>query len=136
MIIWSIIFVLIVIVVKLVYDYKLWLKHKQVNHFKEWAFMAAASIPSIVIFAKHSELPAMFSIPICGGMIAGFIWMFFDGIYNLLRGYSWWFTGSEDGNDDAKTDNFLQGLRLWEHITIKSVFLFIPLFIYLLNYKK
>lgn len=136
MIIWAIIFVLIILVVKLVSNYNLWLKHKQVNHSKEWVFMAVASIPSIIIFKNYCTLPILFSVSISGAMIAGFLWMCFDGLYNLLRGYGWWFTGSEDGKDDAKTDNFLQGLRLWEHITIKCVFLFIPLFIYLVNYKK
>jgi hypothetical protein len=51
-------------------------------------------------------------------MMAFFIWLFFDGLYNKIRGFNWWFTGSNDA-DDAKTDNFLQGLKLWQHVAIK-----------------
>ncbi len=74
--------------------------------------MAAASIPAIFFFTKASDLDLIFSIPISGLMIAFFIWLLFDGIYNLIRGFNWWFTGSDDA-DDAEADNFLQGLKMY-----------------------
>ncbi len=108
------------LVAKLVYDYRLWLRHKNVNHKKEWLIVALACVPSILIFTMESTLTWYFAAPVAGIMDAFFIWLFFDGIYNKLRGYGWWFTGSDD-QDDATTDNILQRLKLWQHILIKTL---------------
>ena len=51
-------------------------------------------------------------------MTGTWYWLLFDGIYNRIRGFNWWFTGSND-RDDAGTDNFLQSIPLWLHVTIK-----------------
>jgi len=63
-------------------------------------------------------------------LVAFFIWLMFYGFYTLVRGFNWWFTGSNDP-DDAKTDNFLQGLKLWQHVVIKigGLALFVTLYI-------
>jgi len=41
-----------------------------------------------------------------------------EALFNLMRGYNIWFTGSND-EDDAFTDNIIQGIPLWQHIAIK-----------------
>jgi len=131
----AIIIVVLIMFVKLVYDYHLWLDKEPVNHRREWLMTAICSTPSIFVFTKESGLMWYYSIPLSAAMIALFIWLFFDGLYNVSRGYNYWFTGSNDP-DDAKTDNFLQGLTLWQHITVKTVPLILLIFIYVLNLKK
>jgi len=118
MLIIAIILPIIVLALKLVLNYRLWLKHKPVKHSKEWVIMATGCCPAIVILAMQGTW--YLTGPMAAAAIAFFIWLFFDGIYNKLRGFNWWFTGSDDA-DDAKTDNFLQRLSLWQHILIKVV---------------
>jgi len=123
---------IIVLVTKLVLNYRLWLKHKPVKHSREWIIMAAGCIPSIVIFTSESRLIWLAAAPLAGLMIAFFIWLFFDGLYNKLRGFNWWFTGSDDA-DDAKADNFLQRLKLWQHIVLKVGGLALLITVYILT---
>ena len=111
--IWGIIITLAIIAVKVWYDY-----YHPVHHTKEWWYMAIASTPAIYFFTQASALSWYFAAPLSALMIAWFIWLMFDGFYNLVRSFNWWFTGSNDP-DDAKTDNFLQGLKLWQHVVIK-----------------
>lgn len=125
--------VIAILVVKLAYDYNLWLSSKPVNHTKEWILMAVFSIPAIVLFTLQSELGWWLAAPLSGAMIAFFIWFLFDGIYNILRGFDWFFTGSDDADDPA-TDNFLQSLKLWQHILIKVGILSLLITIYIFNY--
>lgn len=105
---------LLIIAVKLWHDLKYPIKHKT-----EWKIMAGWSIISIVCFTLASNLAWYYCAPLSGIMCAFYIWLLFDGLYNLFRGFKFWFTGSEDGPEDAKTDNFLQSIPLWLHITIK-----------------
>ena len=85
-------------------------------------------MPSQYLILEVLYTAAAFAIP--AAMIALFIWLFFDGLYNKVRGFNWWFTGSNDP-DDAKTDNFLQRLKLWQHVVIKigGLALFVTLYI-------
>lgn len=131
----AIILVLIVITVKLIYDYHLWLSHKPVNHKLEWVLMDIACIPSIVLFALHSNLSFVLAIIISALIVADFIWFFFNGIYNKLRGYGWWFTGS-GGKDGAITDKFLMGLKGWQQKVFEIVPLIIFITIYIIYFKK
>ncbi len=91
-------FIVIILIVKLMYDYKLWLKHKPVNHLLEWLLMAAFSIPSIILFSNESSLPLFWAYPLSASMCAAFLWFFFNGLYNTIRGYNWWFTGNDGGS--------------------------------------
>lgn len=125
----------IVIIVKLVLNIKAWHARKPVKHFIEWLIMAAACVPSIIIFTNESSLATWLAAGVSAGMIAFFIWLFFDGFYNVLRGYGWFFTGSDD-KDDAKTDDLLQRLPLWLHIVIKIGTLIALLTVYILNYGR
>ena len=121
---------LVIIVLKLILNYYHWLDNKAVNHSKEWIAMAVASLPAIYFFTKASALPWYFPAPISALMIAWFIWLLFDGLYNKIRGFNWWFTGSDD-KDDAVTDNFLQSVALWQQKFIKvgGLALFVTLYI-------
>ena len=131
----AIIIVLLVICIKLVYDYGLWLKHKPVNHTKEWIIMAVCCMYSVYILSLHSSLNWYFSIPLSALIISDFIWFFFNGIYNVIRGYGWWFTGS-GGVNGSKTDAFLRKLKTWEQKVFEIVPLTILLTIYIIYLKK
>jgi hypothetical protein len=133
MIIIAILLTLAILTGKLVYDYNLSKKELPVDHKKEWKLIAIGSIPSVILFslgAHGFSWNALLSSPFAGLMIAFFIWLMFDGIYNKLRGFGWWFTGTDDP-DDASTDIFLQKLKLWQHIAVKvgGFILFTVLFI-------
>jgi len=114
----AIVITLLIILIKVFINYEDWLNARHVKHTKEWLYMAAASLPAIFFFTKASALTWYYAAPLSALMIAFFIWLMFDGFYNKIRGFNWWFTGSDD-KDDAKTDNFLQGLKLWQHVLIK-----------------
>ena len=90
--------ILFVLGIKLIYDHHLWLSHKPVNHKLEWMLMASGSIYSVIRFANESILPLTWAYPLSALMCASFIWFFFNGLYNVIRGYNWWFTGSGGGS--------------------------------------
>jgi hypothetical protein len=106
------------IAAKLIHDYRLWLRKKPVNHSLEWVLMVLANSYPIYLFAKASTLHWIYGAILSGAMVAFFIWVVFDGLYNLVRGYHFFFTGTNDSND-AKMDNFLQSLSLWQHVAVK-----------------
>jgi hypothetical protein len=114
----AIVIVCATIAAKVFYDYRLWLRKKPVNHSLEWVLMALANGYPIYLFAKASTLHLIYGAILSGAMVAFFIWVVFDGLYNLVRGYHFFFTGTNDSND-AKMDNFLQSLSLWQHVAVK-----------------
>ena len=122
---------LLPLIIKLSVDYHKWISHKPVNHTKEWWIIVAMEVPAGWLFVKYSDILFPLSIPIVAGMMMFWFWFLFDGIYNQLRGYNWWFTGSDD-KDDPTTDNFLQSLKLWQHIAIKigGIILFTTLYLW------
>jgi hypothetical protein len=130
--VWGIFFTLVILFVKLTIDFNKWLNLKKVNHTLEWRILAIASLIPTYFFISYSNSHWFITGLISSGMISFFIWIFFDGLYNLLRGYNWWFTGSDD-EDDAKTDDFLQKLTLTQHKLIKIIGLIIFVIFYLLT---
>lgn len=130
----AILITIVTLVFKLINNYNRWKREDYtIKHFKEWIIMIVVNIPSIVVFTMESKLLWYFAAPLSGAMIAFFLWLFFDGIYNLLRKYNFWFTGSDD-KDDAKSDNFLQSIPVWLQAVIKigGLALFLTLYIYYL----
>lgn len=102
-------------------DYQKWLQTRGVFHSKEGWLRAGLLIPAGVCLMAFRDQQHVFqwwvTIEIVF-LLGSWYWLLFDGIYNILRGFIFWFTGSDD-KDDAKTDNFLQSLPLWGHITVK-----------------
>jgi len=125
----------IVLVWKLYTNFQKWKKHIEPKHFKEWCIMAIACAPSILIFGHMLSLKWYYSYTIPAVFLCFFLWIFFDGLYNKMRNYGWWFTGSDDP-EDAKTDNFLQSIPLWLHITIKLIGFLGGLVLYIYFLKK
>lgn len=99
-------------------DYRKWLKGLPVLHTNDALYRTLLMLPAFVFFLLahgKGDWRLMVSI-IC--MLFFTYWLLFDGLYNKVRGYGWWFTGSDDP-DDAATDNFLQNIPHWLHVTIK-----------------
>lgn len=107
LIIIAVIAFLVVLAYDLFSDYSVWIHGVRVNHgsgLKER--IAVLTIPVL-----------LFTIPLKGGFVWGLLlsgamcgfvyWTLFDGLYNVMRGFSWMFTGSVDA-DDAATDKFLR----------------------------
>ena len=116
--VWGISLTLILLFAKLIIDFNQREDGKLINHKLEWRVLALLSCFPIYFFTIASSFYFFVVVPVAGGMIAFFIWIFFDGLYNLSRGYNWWFTGTDDP-DDAAMDNFLQKLTLNQHKSIK-----------------
>jgi hypothetical protein len=133
--VWGITLTLVLLIAKLVVDFNQWCDQKHINHKLEWIILAILSAAPIYFFTKISVIYWWLAAMLSGLMIAFFIWIFFDGIFNKLCGHSWWFTGSDDP-DDAKTDNFLQRLKLWQHVAIKIGGLAIMIILYILTIKS
>jgi len=122
---------LLILAAKLWYDIKQWKKKVPINHKIEIIIVGIVCIPIAILMAKHSAANFVFALPLSVIVMACFWWPVFDIAYNLIRREKPFFTGSEDGKDDAKFDNFLQGLKLWQHVGIKALCLVLSLYIYL-----
>lgn len=132
---------ILVLAAKLAYDYRQWLKHRNqvntrsiTNHSLEWVIMAAVCAYPVYWFTVHSSLPWPLAALDSAAMISLFIWLFFDGLYNKLRGFNWWFTGSGESTA-ANTDKFLKRLPVWLQAVVKVGGVVATAVIYIINYK-
>jgi hypothetical protein len=99
---------LIVLYIDLTTDYQKWKNNISVNHLIGAIIRLLGLLPAILI-TPWTFWPLM-----------GFsYWFLFDGIYNKLRRFDWWFTGSND-KDDALTDNLLQRMSIEQQIYLKG----------------
>jgi len=116
---YGIISFILILSVKLFYDYWLWKRGKPVNHPKEAGIFIALMTVPIYLFA--TELPWHWWLRLLYSCLMIFIvfWTLFDGFFNLIRREPWNFTGSVD-RDDAKLD-ILQRKYTW--IWVAKIFL-------------
>lgn len=112
----AIILFLLVLRWKINRDYNLWRANKAVKHGKSWRLLVLLLTPSVIILAIPISI---WGIILTAPLIASCWWLTFDGWFNNKRKFNYWFTGSEDGKDDAKMDNLLQRLKKWQHISLK-----------------
>lgn len=115
----------------LIRDYNKILGRQKINHNKGAAVKGLSLLPCIILFAFNTEAKTWIALLVSWVMVCSFFWLFFDLFLNKLRGYPLFFTGSEDGKDDAKTDNFLQSMPLWLHIFIKVALVVISTYVYI-----
>ena len=109
----AVILFLITLAIDLKIDIAKWKIGKTVNHYKKW--IRGFGLIPVWILASLSNLWLLLPILF---LILFLYWFLFDGLYNKFRKFGWWFTGTDDP-EDSKTDNFLQKLKLWQHIAIK-----------------
>lgn len=104
----------------------------QVNHARGALWRTLGLAPAVVLFWLYNR-KRWWVIP---AILFFNYWNLFDGFYNLFNHHGWFFTGSEDGAADAKTDNFLQSIPLWLHAAIKIGGSIFSILIYFLNFKN
>jgi len=140
----AVILFLIPVSLKLKDNFEKWKIDASVNHRNEFINVVLAEIPASIFFVLHCQ--NWWSLIVVLLMMAFWFWFLFDGFYNLIRRrwrkqcnqtyehLTWWYTGTDD-QDDAKSDNFLQKLKPWQHKTIKigGIVLFTTLYIILCN---
>lgn len=121
---------------EVLHDYRLWKaeRYADINHLSSWVRRANTLVPCIGLLTVAID-PHGWQLLVAGlvsTVLCAFTWwMLFDGWFNNIRGFNWWYTGSNDPND-AHTDNFIQGLRKWQHIAVKAGSVAIFLIIYIL----
>ena len=108
----GIIWFLVVMGADLYSDYEKWLNQRVVKHTLEAWERGIFLLPSIVFICFHFDVSIWKYIDFA--IFEAFLyWMFFDGIYNKIRGFDWWFFGSfGDPGGDAKLDIFQKKLGL------------------------
>lgn len=116
----------------IVTDYHKWLKGKVVNHTKEWWLRAALLFPAVGSFAAALPIHWLKGCILSAAMIAFAWWLLFDGIYNLLRGFGWWFNGSKDAANDGWLDSLLMQMEDWQEALLKILPITILIFVYLI----
>lgn len=120
----AIILFLLILKWKVDRDYNLWRAKKAVKHGKSWRLLVLLLTPSVIIMAIPLEYIYLFNMKVwLWGVIVtapffAFWWLLlFNGFYSNKRRRNFWDLGSQD-NDDADTDDILQALPKWLHITI------------------
>lgn len=115
---------IITLVIDLYTDLRLWRRKqitgegtKDVNH-KRGLFLRGIGLglAAYMIGFPNYWMLVLSSLTV----IASAFWLLFDGLYNIFRGFRFFYTGSDDP-DDADTDDLFQKHRLWVQIAIKLV---------------
>ena len=128
----AILSIILIIFVKAFYDASQIKKGKGIAHSKEWVIVAICSLPAIYIFGHNSPLNWYLSYPLVCVMCMTFIWFFFDGVLNKIRGYGWWYTGVHFSGS-AKSDGLLQHFSIGEQKVIKIMCLIVPIAAYVFS---
>lgn len=112
MIILALISFFVALFAHLYFDFNRWKQHRPIDHSKKWrtVLWVALLVPSIYFFtAAHSGSWLWVLANVL--LMEFFIYVFlYDGLYNSWRHFDWWFTGSDDGNQDAVTDSFWRSI--------------------------
>jgi len=117
------------------YDLKLYFKEKRRPHKKGWRLKGSTSIPSLVLLIWVSEYEWYYAAGFSILMVMSWFLLLFDGFYNVIRGFGFFYRGSEDGKEDAKTDNFFQSIPMWAGIVIKVVLFAGSTYLYIVGLK-
>ncbi len=89
-------------------DYRKWLKKRSVKHTDEaWLRVLLMIVPTVMFCISHTPSFDIWVLIDVALMEFFWFWLLFDGLYNKLRGFGWWFAGSDDP-DDSVLDDFLQ----------------------------
>ena len=110
---------------KIWYDARQWYKHRNeinlnsiTNHPKEMAICFPFLVASGYFFSTYIEVNIYAKIAIIFFMQFFVWWTLFDGGYNLLRHFNFFFTGSRE-KDDATTDKVLSHWAKWAVVAVK-----------------
>ena len=111
-------------------DYRKWLKQRGVKHTDEaWLRVLLMIAPTILFCIAHTPAFNIWVLVNVAMMEFFLFWLLFDGFYNKIRGYGWWFAGSDD-EDDAWLDNIIQAWPwMAKIIKITGAILFVTIYI-------
>jgi len=104
------------------------------NHPLETVFVVICLIGSGILFAMHLPLNWAVTFLIIFFMQFFVFWTLFDGGYNKLRGFNFWFNGSRDP-DDSKLDRVLMAMPKWMQICLKLLGCITFIWLYIQYYK-
>lgn len=78
-------------------DYQRWKENKSLPHFKQWVQRILLLSPSILLLSIPNLDITTLTI---SSLLEGSTWLLlFDGFYNKIRGFDWWFMGSIDKDE-------------------------------------
>ena len=119
-----IVIILVTFFAKLIYDLYLYNRKPIVspNHAKEWLICSVPYGYAAWLLAAYLSLNICVALLISAWAIAFNVLLFFNGLYNLKRGFNWWFLGTDDGKADAWTD---RQLRWFEKRGLLKLFLIV-----------
>lgn len=136
----AILLLIVITIVKLWYDISKWKQHIQIKHTKEWLLLVIASLYSIYKLGSHLVIPKLWIISpkileygLSALLCSSFIWVFFNGFYNTIRGQNWWFLGDNNKNS-SKIDKFLRMFPLWVRQVAQIGLLIITITLYIIFY--
>lgn len=99
----GIILFLVALAIELLIDYKAFLKARIVKHKTKPVKRFFMLLPSIICFTANHPFNWYEASPIVIIMLAASWWLLFDGLYNIIRNYPWWFNGGH--NDPTEPDS-------------------------------
>lgn len=131
---WGIILFLAALVFDLTRDYKSWLRNESVNHAPKHILRPIILAPSLAVLVSVLDWKwpywLILAIPIVVLMEFFVYWIVFDILFNILRGFTWNFTGSVE-SDDAGSDKLLRKYPSLQFIRIIIACLLITIYILL-----
>ena len=94
-------------------DYKKWLSNRKTKHIPEYWMRIALLITPSIILASRLDADWWLGLFVTLSVFGSVWWLFFDGLYNKLRGFNWMFEGSKD-KDESIWDDFVRWLgKTW-----------------------
>lgn len=106
-------------------DVKKWRRELTIYHTKEAWLRCALLIPSTILFTVFHPDKTLWILVLSLLMQFFTFWFLFDGLFNKLRGFSWWKSATMDGKDNS----FLDSLQA-KTIKILGMILTVGLYIF------
>lgn len=112
---------------------------KKIDHSKDhWQLImkGICCSPAIYFLTYASEFKWWWAAAFTGFMVAAWFWIMFDGFLGIFRKRGFWDTGSEEGKEDALTDNILQSMSKLLGAAIKILLVLGSTYIYIVGLSK
>ena len=120
---------LVTIYFKVAYDFKLWQRHIPVNHPKEITIIAIPVSVSIFLLAISTDYALPYNYLVSLFLCSSWYFFLFNGFYNLVRRYNWWFIGTPDAND-SWTERFFRAIGMPTTIALQLLLILISTYFY------
>lgn len=114
---------------KVVYDFKLWKKHIPINHAKEILIVSIPVGVSVYLFGYESDCSFPLNYLISFLLCASWYMFLFNGGFNLVRHFNWWFIGTPDPNDSG-TEKFFRKIGMPATIALQILLVICSTYLY------